>query len=625
MASTPSSGKEVVVRLRVVGDEGSSRAAAERATKVVESTQDKIRKEYAKTASIAAKEADKAAKEQEKAAKAQEREADRIHTRHRERTRSIAAENRKAREATEKEAEKATKAQEREAVKIAKAHERAAAQTERKWADASFKIATAGVRAGQAFVQSARAIALFGIASEKDTEKAIRAFAKMEAAIQAISAIVNMVRAARLAWDAYTVSVLAASAANTKAAITGAAAGAAGGPGGTGALSGLAGLAGRGLKVAGRFGVAVAAKIAIPLAAGAIVGEGLSRIATGGRDGTVSAAYQAWQARNSQKASEEKTARMMEDRVRRNDEIDRRGAFEVSQNTLANVGRNSANQREMLTGFGAPITMDPGTKRDARENEIRRRQLAEQTRGYVAGPQIEFTPQGPVDRAGTNALQAEKAGEQVSALEEAIQLEQQRIDIHRAGVKEAIEAEQKLKQSITEKLEMTKRELELTKSERQSVAQNILGMSGAERVQAEDAAKRARDPFLNNQLSEKDVSLLRRTGASEFDDTLAKNEERLARERGGGTFLDPIAERQRNLEAKEQKLTLDVKTKNDLIIKLEADGQAEQTRLISEVTRVVTDLLAKREEAMIAQIEAIASDRSRQDTLARDLQASEEK
>lgn len=426
----------------------------------------------------------------------------------------------------------------------------------------------------------ARGFVLLGLVDEKNIEAALRKLAAFEALAQSVRGMIGLVQGATKMWQAYQAAVLAAAAADGVKAVSG-----------MGTVAGFAGrLAGGGLAAAA--GATGAAGLA---AGGGLFVEGAYNWATG------------------------RTATPMADSIA--------GAFtrfagmlpEGSAGSLFAPFESSyySRQRMMRTEAEGNARFQMSSGRDAfLANQLRNRfeldQIGIAGAARLAGAGLQGTER---EIAATQAAIAERAkrghvtsqidetedyGQQIAAIEnkrQAIQDEiadQERlIELERKASTERIEAAQK-------NLTTAQRELEIANQRVQTTASSLLGFKGGDIQAVNEAARAAR---AGEDLNQKQIELLQRTQSPEFQAALARNTERIVRERGLGGIIDPLKQDVAKLET-------EVKAKAELVVKVEQELSRQEPIWMERIQTLIKDLYKdlgeateKRQAAMWAEMQ----------------------
>lgn len=573
-------GREVVVRLKLTGDGPASQKAAQEMVRSATNAQKKVSSHWKQIGKEIDKENERIHAARAKLAREEERENDRIHHRHRERQRSMAAANRAAREAESRDAIRAAKASETAQVKAANAS--TAAQV---------RLAGAFVAGARGAAGVARGVALIGIASEKDMEKAIRAFAKIEAGIQIMAGIYTAVRAGTEAWKAYKNAVLAAAAAQALAGRTGAGAavgaGAAGVAGAGGGLIGRAAAAGGGvgglLRAGGGMlggGALTAGRAAVPLIGGLALGEGLSRIATGGRTGTVTEAIGAWRDRtNAQNAA-------------------RRTAFMEGQGRvdfLRGLEQRETDQGRWLQEGSAKY----GSLVEERGIMARRGKTGAAADVASLRAQIEKSRQVQGYReAHAGFMPGDDGGDELA--QDRLRFAQEQLGLQKELREAQMRAHQEQIDEIDERISKTRTAKQaaddLFKSEQQRLqsAEERLASLNVVEVAALKAAKAKADA--GGVLTRDETNSLRGVGL--FEEQVRRQDRLAVQRNGAGDLLDEQRARVRSAAAESAKLTFDLATQLTAKVKLETDAEDLAQQLSEQLIPMLREVAAKQQQAL---------------------------
>ncbi|MBX3416581.1 MAG: hypothetical protein KF851_03180 [Pirellulaceae bacterium] len=643
-------GREVVVRFKLAAD-NSNKSAANEVIKEAERSQKRLSEIDKQRASEAVKAERIRQSAAEKAIKEIERQEDRAHDRHRQRQRSIAAENRKQREQDAKETAAAQRRADLEADRLHRRHrerqrsiasqnrkqredevretEKAAAAAEAAWTrantasyNAQVKLNNAIMSGGRAAVQVARSIALIGIASEKDMEKAIRAFAKIEAGIQIVSAIANAVKAGTQAWRAYQTAVLAAAAAQQAAsmagggigpggAMRGAAGRAAAGGAGRAAAGGVLGALGMGASAAAMGkGALFAAGGAGLLAGGALAGESLYNAATGRTQnnsadflsnamigaahyfprgaetifGSAGDAFGGWYMEPYRNAadSKEKARKQNEARLRKLGAMEQQEQFQsraLQQSAVANFASGDiagTNARRGLTGGAADRA-----EAEARLKEMRQRQTSTMGQAGIAG------------REGEAISQARLAFAQ-----EELQLQAQLRDAKMTQHREEISAIDKNISALQKAQAEADRLYDKETSRLQTAEQRLSAMDAAEVAALRNSLKTAQS---GGTLGRDQLDLIRSVGL--YDDEVEEQQRKRITQLGVDDLLAPVRQRQADAKAEQDRLKVELQTELSARVKLEADTDELAQKFAEELQPFLLEVRERQIEALEAAME----------------------
>lgn len=645
-------GREVVVRFKLASDNG-NKAAANDMIKEAERSQKRLSEIDKQRASEAVKAERIRQSAAEKATKEIERQEDRAHDRHRQRQRSIAAENRKHREQDAKETAAAQRRADIEADRLHRRHrerqrsiasqnrkqredevretEKAAAAAEAAWTRANNASYNAQVRlnnaimsGGRAAVQVARSIALIGIASEKDMEKAIRAFAKIEAGIQIVSAIANAVKAGTQAWRAYQTAVLAAAAAQQAAAMAGggigpggamrgAAGRAAAGGAGRAAAGGALGALGMGGSAAAMgYGALFAAGGAGLLAGGALAGESLYNAATGrtqnnsadflsnamigaasyipkgseGLFGPAAGQVGGWYMEPYRNAadSKEKARKQNEARLRKLGVMEQQEQFQsraLQQSAVANFASGDiagTNARRGMTGGAADRA-----EAEARLKELQQRQTSTLGQAGIAGKSI-----GGSD--GEAVTQARLAFAQ-----EELQLQAQLRDAKMTQHREEISAIDKNISALQKAQAEADRLYDKETSRLQTAEQRLSAMDAAEVAALRNSLKTAQS---GGTLGRDQIDMIRSVGL--YDDEVEEQQRKRITQLGVDDLLAPVRQRQAAAKADQDRLKIELQTELSARVKLEADTDELAQKFAEELQPFLLEIRERQIEALEA-------------------------
>lgn len=640
----------MVVRFKLAAD-NSNKSAANEVIKEAERSQKRLSEIDKQRASEAVKAERIRQSAAEKAIKEIERQEDRAHDRHRQRQRSIAAENRKQREQDAKETAAAQRRADLEADRLHRRHrerqrsiasqnrkqredevretEKAAAAAEAAWTrantasyNAQVKLNNAIMSGGRAAVQVARSIALIGIASEKDMEKAIRAFAKIEAGIQIVSAIANAVKAGTQAWRAYQTAVLAAAAAQQAAsmagggigpggAMRGAAGRAAAGGAGRAAAGGVLGALGMGASAAAMGkGALFAAGGAGLLAGGALAGESLYNAATGRTQnnsadflsnamigaahyfprgaetifGSAGDAFGGWYMEPYRNAadSKEKARKQNEARLRKLGAMEQQEQFQsraLQQSAVANFASGDiagTNARRGLTGGAADRA-----EAEARLKEMRQRQTSTMGQAGIAG------------REGEAISQARLAFAQ-----EELQLQAQLRDAKMTQHREEISAIDKNISALQKAQAEADRLYDKETSRLQTAEQRLSAMDAAEVAALRNSLKTAQS---GGTLGRDQLDLIRSVGL--YDDEVEEQQRKRITQLGVDDLLAPVRQRQADAKAEQDRLKVELQTELSARVKLEADTDELAQKFAEELQPFLLEVRERQIEALEAAME----------------------
>lgn len=276
MAGTSNNARELIVNLRLVAAESDNRKASDRAVAEVEKAQKRISDAHSRSV----KEVEKAEEQKLKWLIKTERNKQRI-----------ADEEYRTLQRQEKAELNSLIKREKEKKRILddefRRMDRATREQERIFERSNARVLAGNKQLEKGLNQAAsgvtamvRGFALLGVASEQDLEKAVRAFAKIEAGIQVVQGVASFVKGATKAWQGYTAAVTAAgiaqNALGAKSALGAAGAGAANAAGGaaiSGAGAGAGAVGASGAAAVGGVGLTIGAAVAAIAAVGTVIWE----------------------------------------------------------------------------------------------------------------------------------------------------------------------------------------------------------------------------------------------------------------------------------------------------------------------------------------------------------------